>query len=428
MNRLLSFTTLGVITLTASVVQAQSSETGATAVVEGAGVKVGEGTVLHPVLGIESGVVQNVFFEENSTNVAGVLRIIGELVVGSLPSERMQMPSEESPETQNFGDLAFRGDLHLQYDEYLSNSDRVRAQRGVSGFASAQGLVFPKQTWQFGFGDVFSRTIRPLNFESSENVQRDINTLSLDLRYRPKGRTLSGLVGYANTIDYFEEDTQKFANRIAHRFRANVGWQWLPVTRIYGDVSVGLVGPLGSESTRPSSVPLKAIVGIASALTVKTAVNARIGFGKGFYTTEDFTNVIGGVTFSYRPSPELKFSAGYDYDFEDSINANFYRDHAVKVRADYRRDRLTLTAATELRFRLYRGVIQEVMTDQRDRSDVIFAVGAGAIYNFKNWIAATADYQLAIDQTDFRYTPEAGLIDDPSYVRQTVMLGVRAAY
>ena len=60
------------------------------AIVEGAGVKVGEGTVIHPILGIETGVVQNVFYEDTNPKFAGLLQIIGELAVGSLPSERMQ--------------------------------------------------------------------------------------------------------------------------------------------------------------------------------------------------------------------------------------------------------------------------------------------------------------------------------------------------
>jgi hypothetical protein len=430
MNRLFSLTTLGVIVLYASNARAQQAESGANAVVEGGGVKIGEGTVFHPILGIETGVVQNVFYEENQTNVAGMMRIIAELATGSLPAERMQMPAEENPNEQNFGDLAFRVNLHAQYEEYLTNNDTVRAQRGLSGFASAHGIVWPKQTWQFGFSDTFSRTIRPANFESTDNTDRDINALGLELRYRPKGRTIHWLAGYSNTIDYFEDADQQFANRIAHRARFNLGWQWLPVTRLYTDLSIAYVGPLGDASTRPQSFPLKTVVGIASAITVKTSINARIGFGKGFYPggTADFTNVIGGVGVGYRASPELRFSALYEYDFEDSINANFYRDHAIKAKADYRRNHLTLTGGTELRFRLYRQIIPEVMSAELDRNDVIFAVSAGAIYNFKNWIAATLDYQLAIDSTDFRYMADATTLDDPSYVRQSIMAGVRAAY
>ncbi len=396
--------------------------------VEGAGVRVGEGTVLHPILGLESGVVQNVFYEENDTKASGILRILGQISVGSLPAERMQMPQETDPDTKNFGDLAFRGDAALMYEQYLSGNDRVLNQGGLSADLMAQGIVFPKQTWQFAFRDEFIRSIRPTNFESDSNLRRDVNHLNLDLRFRPIGRTIHWSLGYSNRIDHFEDSRQQFADRILHRGHFRLTYQWLPITQLYGDVSLGYSGPLGDASTRPTSYPLKAYAGIATALTVKTNLNARVGFGKGFYSDTDFTNIVGRVQLSYRPSPEVRLSGMYEYDFEDSINANFYRDHAIAFRADYRRNRLTINGMTELRFRAYRQVIAEVMSAERDRNDVIFAVGAGMIYNFKNWIAATLDYNLTLDQTDFRYMADATTLDDPSFVRQVVLLGVRAAY
>ncbi len=427
MNRALFLATLGVIGLTGEA-YAQQAEGGASAVVEGAGIKVGEGTVFHPIIGIETGVVQNVFYEENQTNVAGLMRIIGELAVGSLPAERMQMPADNTTQEKTYGDLAFRAELHAQYEEYISSNERIQQQRGLSGYAAAHGIVFPNQTWQFAFSDQYARTNRPVNFEDAESINRDTNAIGLALRYRPKGRTIHWSLGYSNRVDYFEQDSQQFANRISHRGQFQIGYQWLPVTQLQGEVSVGYVGPLGNASTRPTSYPFRATVGIATALTVKTSLAAKIGFGKGFYSESDFTNVIGSIHAGYRLSPELRMVAMYEYGFEDSINANFYRDHAFKYRADYRRDRFTLSAGAELRFRLYRQVIPEVMSVERDRYDTIFAVGAGAVYNFKNWIAATLDYQLAIDETDFRYMADATTLDDPSYVRQSIMVGVRAAY
>jgi hypothetical protein len=58
-------------------------------VVEGPGIKVGEGTVLHPVLGVESGVISNVFYEDADPTFAGLLRVIAEFGIGSLPDQRL---------------------------------------------------------------------------------------------------------------------------------------------------------------------------------------------------------------------------------------------------------------------------------------------------------------------------------------------------
>ena len=96
---------------------------------------------------------------------------------------------------------------------------------------------------------------------------------------------------------------------------------------------------------------------------------------------------------------------------------------------EHRLDRFAFSAGAEVRLRQYRGIISEVMTTATDRNDLIFAAPLGAIYNFRNWIAATLDYQVQIVRTDFRYNPDMNdPLDDPSFVRQTLMLGVRAAY
>ncbi len=418
---------LGCVSLLATSAFAQS----AGGVVEGAGVKVGEGTVLHPVIGVETGVVHNVFFEETNAKISGLLRVIAEIAAGSLPSERMQAPEEQSQVTRNYGDFAFRLEANAAYEEYLSSNDNVQAQRDFTVGVLAKGLVFPRNTWRFAFTENFERVTRPVNFESSNNVVRDINRISAEVRFKPQGRSISGGFGYSNTIDYFEDDDQQFANRIQHSLSAKAAWQIFPVTRLSLDASLGFFRPLGSESTRIPSMPLRIYAGVATALTVKTSLNARVGFAKGFYETgPDFTSVAGSLQLGYRFSPQARFGAMYEYDFQDSINANYFRDHALKARIDYRIDRFGISAGAELRFRLYKGVIGEVMSPtDTDRNDVIFTVPLGASYNFRSWIAATLDYSFTTDQTDFRYAPNAGgAMDDPSYTRQSLMLGVRAAY
>lgn len=418
--------------ISSSSTSASNDTSGVSDVVEGAGVKVGEGTVIHPVLGVEVGVVNNVFFRSEEVITSGLLRVSGAVAIGSLPPERLQRAVDpEEASQQSYGDLAFRADINAKYEEYLSGDEQVRSQRGVSLGAMLHGLVHPMQTWQFAFGDDFSRTTRPLNFESNESVDRDINRLQLELRFRPAGRALSGSLRYENMIDYFEADRQQFANRMHNTAALQVAWQPWPVTRVHGDVSLGFNGGFGSDSTRPDSMPLRIGVGIESALTVATQVAARIGFAKGFYDTgPDFTNVTGSLRLGWRFSPFGTVAAQYEYDFHDSINANFYRDHALQARLEQLiRDRFAINLGAEVRFRLYEGVISEVMGTSTNRSDLIFAVGGGATYNFRDWIAATLDYRFVTDQTDFRYVPTpGGPQEDPSYTRHIVMAGVRAAY
>src|SRR2546421_4903749 len=58
-------------------------------IVEGPGWKVGEGTVLHPVFGIETGYESNVFYSSANEQAAGVLRLLGQIGVASLSIARL---------------------------------------------------------------------------------------------------------------------------------------------------------------------------------------------------------------------------------------------------------------------------------------------------------------------------------------------------
>jgi hypothetical protein len=407
--------------------------TGEVQVVDGPGIKIGEGTVLRPVLGVETGIISNVFFEDSDEKTAGLVRILAEFGIGSLTHQRLQAPTDEStsePAAQvdeNAGDLMFRADARLAYEEYLSGNDRVTAQRDLGVAARVRGIVYPQRTFTFAFEDEFQRETRPTNYESSYDVDRDVNRLRLELGFQPGARRIAVAARYQNTIDYFEDGGQgQLANRLQHTVGLRGAFQWFPYTRVTADASLGFYGPLG-DASKVSSMPLRILAGLQSALGVSSTINTRVGFGKGFYSAgPDFTNVLFGLALGYRYSPQARIVGYYDYDFTDSVNANFFRDHAFKLMYQQRVDRFVLVASAELRLRKYSGVMQVVPAASDVRNDLIFAVPISASYNFRDWLAATVGYRFVTDQTDFRYDTGDGL-DDPSYTRHELLAGVRAA-
>lgn len=404
----------------------------AASIVQGPGIKVGEGTVLHPVVGVETGAISNVFYEDADPTFAGIVRIFAEFGVGSLPDKRLvgavgTAEGEAAEKDVNQGSIRFRLDGGVAYEEYLSANESVRAQRNVAFSLHGRGIIRPQSTFPFQFEDELRRETRPTNFESRGNLNRIINRLLLQANYQPNGRNLSGSLRYQNTIDIFESSDHGFADRMQHTVGTRLNWQWLPATRVYGDASIGFFGGLGSASTKISSMPLRLLAGLQSVITVDTTLSTRVGFGKGFYASgPDFTNVVFGAQFGYRFSPQGRATVFYDYDFTDSINANFYRDHAVGAQLSQELDRWTLLLGAELRFRAYRGLIQEVGMPGTDRSDLILAVPLGAHFNFSDRIAGSLDYRFVTDQTDFRYMND-GITTDPSYTRHELLLGVKGA-
>ncbi|HEX8107955.1 MAG TPA: hypothetical protein VF516_09525 [Kofleriaceae bacterium] len=408
------------------------------ALVQGGGIKVGEGTVLQPQVGLQTGVVSNVFYQNTNAVTAGLLRLLIEIGTGSLPIQRLNpavaddgttppAPGSPTPVLES-GDFQYSANAYLSWDQYLSTNDNVTAQGGLGGGLVLRGLVNPQRPLQFAAQEVYSRLIRPVNFESQADANRDINNVSLRLNYVPTGRSLSGYLYYQNTIDVFESSNQQFANRMLNQFGVHLDWAWLPLTVVSADLSGGYNTGIGS-SEKVTSTPLTATAGIGTALTLSTTISAHIGYANGFYASgPSYSSVQGGVLFGYRYSPLGRVTAQYDYSQYDSINANFYSEHLVALTLEQYFASFILFARPELRLRSYQGTIVMDVNGSTTRDDTIVAVTVGMRYNFRGWLAATLDYNLQDDQTDFRYTVGRFANLDPSYIRHELMLGVRAAY
>ncbi|MFN0247149.1 MAG: hypothetical protein ACKV2T_09575 [Kofleriaceae bacterium] len=398
-------------------------------VVEGPGIKVGESTTLHPVFGVETGVVSNVFYEETAGTAAGILRIIAQIGTGSLNKARMT-PNAETDETMTEtrgGGLAYRADLRASYDAVLSGNDAASSTGGLGLGASLHGIVNPKGKVQFSFDDDFVRLIRAANFETDANTNRDINKLQLGLNVRPGGGTIVGSLYYSNLIDIFEKDEQKFANRIDHRVGLRVGWQFFPRSQLYLDVSQGYITGLGSAAAmKTSSFPLVAKVGFASLLSLKTTINLEAGYTNGFYDGPSYSAPVINAQVAYRYSPLGRVGLLYSLAYQDSINANYYRDHIIRLWARQIFMPIVVMVQPEVHFRKYDGI--DLVMGAPTRDDVIVSVIAGASYNFRNWIAATLNYRLTLVETDYRYTGSGNvMVDDPSFVRHEVLAGMRVA-
>ena len=383
--------------------------------------------VLHPTAGAETGFISNVFFQHEDPRRAGVLRILLELQAASLSNQRLNAESAdggaEGDAQQDIGDLEWTAGLRVVGQEYLSTNDAVQAQHDFGWGANVHGVVFPRKTWQFAFDDDYTRDFRPTNFESQGKVNRDINRLVLKLKYQPEGRTLSGHLSFTNLIDVFEGDEHDFANRIQNSLGARADWRIFPFTNIYGEASIGYFSGLGSASEKATSFPLRITSGIQSAITVNTTAALNVGFAKGFYSEgPDFTMATFGGRFGYRYSPEARSTILYDYNFADSINANFYRDHALRLQHEQLIRDYQASAKAGLVFRSYRGVDPGLMGSGGDRNDVIFDASLAVSRSFRDWLAGSIEYHFETDQTGYM---QAG--DDPSYTRHQLLVGIRAA-
>jgi hypothetical protein len=409
-------------------------------IVEGPGVKVGEGTVLHPVFGLETGFNSNVFYQDQNPTGAGVLRLMAQVGAGSLPLTRLAPPivnaqtefgEDEAALIRDAGDFQYRADVRLAYDALLSGNEVVQKTGGLGAGATFRGLVNPLRTWSFGFDEDFHRLIRAANFETDADTNRDINYLFMQLMFQPRGRAISALLKYENTIDVFEQNTQGFANRMLNTFGLRGMYQWLPVTRVSLNATQSIYTGLG-DSTKVTSYPLKAYAGLESLLSLNTTFVVNAGATAGFYSQgQSFVGPLLEAQFGYRYSPLGRFTLEYEWVYVDSVNANYYRDNMIRGWIQQAFVPFVIVVQPEVHFREYVDtIVPDVNTGSRTRDDVIVSVLAGIHYNFRNWWAFTADYHFSTVQTDFQYMPTnttGAEIVNPSYARHELMFGTRIA-
>ena len=402
---------------------------------EGPGVKVGEGTVLRPVFGVETGFVSNVFYQQTNTTGAGLLRLLAQIGTSSLSTQRL---SNGEGSTADLGAFQYRADVRASYDFMIAGtgagSESVSGTGGLGLGASLHGLVNPMGRWSVGIDEDFLRLIRAANFETDANTDRDVNTFGLKVLYHPTDHSVGGFLYYNNTIDIFERSSQAFADRMSNRVGIHPQWQWLPQTQIYADISEGIVSSVGSSPTgsgnapqKVTSYPLVAYAGIATLFTLKTTLNLFGGYTNGFYSSgPNFSAPTLGAALGYRYSPLGRVTLQYLLQYQDSINANYYRDHVIQLSLQQFVAPFVLMVQPEVHFREYNGVNAVMGAPVRD--DTIFAAVAGIQYNFRNWMAASLNYRFSAVETNYRYMPlGGGPTDDPSYVRHELLLGLRVA-
>jgi hypothetical protein len=389
-------------------------------IVEGPGIKVGEGTVVHAIVGADVGFISNVFYEDESDarRGRGIMRLIAQAGTGSLPGSRLGG-------TKNPGLLQYRADLRATYDIYLSGNDAIQDQNGLGLNGVLRGVIGPRRPFSLLFFDNYERLIRAPNFETSSSVNRNINRLALGLQWAPTGRSVKGLLRYENYLEYFEDDDQSLADRMQHTLGLTGTWRVRPVTQVFLDTSLGFYGGLGSDSVKVDSNPLVVQGGIQTLLSLRTTVVGRIGYQNGFYSSgPSFGTILGSLQLGYRYSPLGRVVGMYEYVHADSVNANYYRDHALKLQVTQQFVPFLVQAEGGFAFRRYQGIQALIPTAEDTRDDVVGMAAASVRYNFRDSIAAVLQYRFTGVFTDYRYTLD-GDTDDPSFTRHEVVLGVR---
>jgi hypothetical protein len=404
----------------------------------GSGIKLTDELLLHPKVEVQAGYQPNVFYEDDSEEPkdAGLTRFGAGFELTTASGAR----DPESGMAQH-AMVELDGDVLVLWNQYISGEDSITEQSNLGANAMLGLKVNRGGFVEFMLRDGFVRAVNPPPAETPQDLARDKNTLTAGVTVRPGGGALDLYLNGSWTIDVFERDTAKIANR--NMFEAIVGtrWQWLPKTQVSAEVSFGLimVEDDAVKTDRGNSTPLRVTAGISSLITPKFGVVLRGGYGNGFYSEgPNFSSYLALGELRYAIGPTLRLAIGYSHDFADSLVGNFRADHAIYGRMVMQfLGRVTLFAKPELRLRTYEGIPMTAngvtfcsepgvcMGGERD--DTIFRLEAGFDVQVNDWLVAGVHYLLISDSTD-AVTTDGTSTDSLGFVWQEVMFKATAKF
>ena len=375
---------------------------------ESPGLRVSDSLAFHPEVGISTGYQTNVLFRDSKDPDggpvgSGILRLgVGAAVATVSPSTYEAESPSGTPPAQK---VAFRGDIDLTWNQYIATSDSAKAASDLGIGAILDARFNPQGTVTFTVRDGFVRAVTPPHVAGDESIDRDKNEALVGIAFAPGGGAIQAYLNYLFGLDLFERDTLDFANRMWHVFTLGGKYQFLPKTQFNLEAQLGIVGPI-SGAAKSSSLPLRITAGASTLITPTFGTVLRIGYGNGFYDAgASFNSYLAMAEGRYAIGPTTRVAFGYERNFQDSVFANYYADHAIYGRfAAQFGGRLQLTSKAEVRLRSYGGINTMAVpgyTFAPTRSDVLARLEGAVDYPVNQWLALGAAYTFASDSTDF---------------------------
>jgi hypothetical protein len=347
---LLGLSVLALPLLVARDAVAQTSEISLPALRKDRGIRSGD-FLLRPSLGISGHYDSNVFNgsedEKNDTGYAPVsatsLRFSPNISLSNGTESDVQL---------NFGTS---GDIRL----YISDNEALAELTDFGGAANLDLVFAARRAISFAVFDSFARDLRANNFEITETLNRNNNSLGARVSFhpgdvperRPFDLTFTGAWEVERYEDYDLMDADSFRTRLSS------SWRFLPKTAAVLSASWDFRGytteaaQLGAKSgLTADSRPWRVQAGLAGALTKRLTFRLTGGWGMSLHDGTDgraaeinsayagkiapveagdleFNSYLAGVSLGYKASEGTLLNIGYSRDFRDAFYGNYFAYH-----------------------------------------------------------------------------------------------------
>lgn len=387
------------------------------------GFRVSESAGVHVGVTAEAGYDSNVFYTQAGQKTSsGMLRVTPWIEMSNTARNGGASPV-----------LAYTLGAAFLYREYLTDDPNVKAQRGFN--PSVYGSLAYSGTPTFGFtlSDQFTRAQEPPYGASMDDITRDFNLGTFRVRLTPGSGRIAAVLQYTNGLDYYENESLKYASNMAHGFSLDLSWKWLPKTAVFLGGGFGFISYLNPNPMIPrfDSYGYSAAIGLRGLITPKVTAELSAGYADAIYSSDQpgpsgTGNISIGAGIGYKVLQFTSLGLGYGHGFRNSpVLGNFYELDTVGLTIGQSiARRLTLTANGRWEYRRYGGPDFSGM--ELDRKDNIIIGTAQLDFYFTHWMFAGLGYAIAFNSSNVDANA-AGIVG-VDYVKHQVMGRLGARY
>ena len=239
-----------------------------------------------------------------------------DLVLHLRPGVRIEAPGAQS---------GFNAGARLDYTRYsmLQADTSSLSYLGILGDAE---LVLGRDgPTSFTLADHFSRSDRTTNPALGVGSLTDSNVAAARLNWKPGGGAIEGGLGYAFLYETYEQsragavacttpscDGTRYSGfgSQTHRLSLDARWRFLPKTALTFEASIA-PRSYAQASTNVSTLPLRALAGLAGLVTEKVRVVIKAGYENLFAGTgANFSGPIGQLELGWDPRETVSLTLG----------------------------------------------------------------------------------------------------------------------
>ncbi|HEY0133017.1 MAG TPA: hypothetical protein VGB85_03020 [Nannocystis sp.] len=411
---------------------------------DGAGIKIGPRSLLHPGFALLIGGDSNVFWNRRQDvgglRPAAIVMPVAWIGIGNreVRDNTLQTPPEASERRMDYNLRVTAG-----YRAYLAGAEDIRKLPRFSVDLNAFVVLFPGRRFSVGFTEFFSRIADPRNYDAGIgfNYNRVDHRGALGVTLRPGGGRLSLSAAYTNEVLYYQSQDIYSGDRLVQGATTEVKWRLLPRSSLVLNYSFAHSYYLSCNAEvdldcKEDNNAHRVMGGFRGQIGARLTLDALAGYGAGIYYDDEngpnFKNFIGVARLAYYPTLRTQLFAQLDRQFSDSLFGNYFVDAGGRIGGLHQwRWKMFTEVGFSVVGRRYAGlpipgsesrVVAYFNAPGFVRKDTILTLSGRVEQPFGRYFVLGARYDLVVDRTDFAARYRGGLIDAGGFVKHVAFL------